>query len=63
MVSKGEPLALHCLPEVICVEPPGELWINVDHVDIALLGITNGCLVVIACFVLSKRDAQRPIEP
>lgn len=41
-------LGLHCSPEVVCVEVPRELGIDVYDMYVALGGIANDSLVVLA---------------
>lgn len=43
----GAPV-LHCPPEVVCIEVPRELGVNIDNVHIALCGIPNDSFVVLA---------------
>lgn len=55
--------SLHRLPDIIRIEPPRELRINVQHMHITHLRVPNSRLVVVACLILLQIDAQRLIQP
>lgn len=52
---------MHRLPEVIGIEVSRKLVINVHHVDIALLIVSNHGLVVIPCAIHLEIYAKRSI--
>jgi hypothetical protein len=54
---------LHCPPEVVCIEVPRELGVNVDHVHIALGRIPDYSLVILARrLVRLDVDAERAVQ-
>lgn len=53
---------LHRLPEIICVKKPGEFWIDINNVDIALLAISNNCFCVIARFIRLDIDTEGAVD-
>lgn len=53
--------ALHGLPKVVCVEESGELWIDVDYMNIALATVSDNSLVVIASVVGFDVDSKGAI--
>lgn len=55
-------LALHCLPEIVCVEESGEFWIDVDYMNIALATISDNGLVVVASVVGFNINSKGAID-
>lgn len=55
-------MILQRLPDILCIEKPGELRVDVDNMNIPFLVISNDCLVVAAGIICLEIDAKRAID-